>query len=99
MSQLIFRILYTLITFLQTLIVFRIILSVIDADIDHPLVSWIYVTTDIFINPFRGIVAEEIILDNRFQLEITPIIALVFYAILAFVFSELAKSFSKAKSS
>ena len=95
MLSLIFRILYTLTIFLQTLIVFRIILKVINADATNSIVSWIYNMTESFIGPFKGIVAEEMLID-RFSLELTPIVALVFYAILGFVFAELSKAFRQA---
>jgi len=95
MLSLIFRILYTLTTFLQTLIVFRIILKVINADSTNSIVSWIYNMTETFIEPFKGIIAEEMLID-RFSIELTPILALVFYAILGFVFVELSKAFRQA---
>jgi len=95
MISLIFRILYTLTTFLQTLIVFRIILKVINADSTNSIVSWIYNMTETFIEPFKGIVADEMLID-RFTLELTPIITLLFYAILGFVFVELSKAFRQA---
>jgi len=95
MLSLIFRILYTLTTFLQTLIVFRIILKIINADPTNNIVSWIYNITETFIEPFKGIIAEEMLID-RFILELTPILALLFYAILGFVFVELSKAFRQA---
>lgn len=95
MLSLIFRILYTLSTFLQTLLIFRVILKVINADSTNSIVSWIYNLTDTVIQPFYGIVAEEMMID-RFTIELTPIIAIIFFSILSFVFSELSKSFRQA---
>ncbi len=95
MLSLIFRILYTASTFIQTLLIFRIILKVINADVTNNLVSWVYNLTDTFIQPFYGIVAEEMMID-KFTIELTPIIALIFFAILSFVFAELSKSFRQA---
>lgn len=95
MLSLIFKILYTLTTFIQTLLVFRIILKIINADANNSLVSWVYNLTSNFIEPFKGIVPEEMIVD-RFTLELTPIVALVFFSIVSFVFSELSKSFRQA---
>ena len=51
--------------------------------------------TETFIEPFKGIVADEMLID-RFTLELTPIITLLFYAILGFVFVELSKAFRQA---
>ena len=95
MLTLIFKILYTLTTFIQTLIVFRIILKVINADSTNSLVSWVYNLSENFVTPFKGIVPEEMIID-KFSIELTPIVALVFFSIVGFVFSELAKSFKQA---
>ena len=92
MLSLIFKILYTLTTFIQALTVFRIILKIINADSTNNLVSWIYSMSDNFIQPFKGIVPETLNID-RFSIELTPFIALVFFAVLGFIFSELSKAF------
>lgn len=96
MLRLIFRLLYALTTFAETLIIFRIVLQIIGADITNTLVSWVFSLSGQLISPFEGVVAERMLID-RFQLELTPIIALVFYIILAFIFSELAKTFSQSE--
>lgn len=95
MLSLIFKILYTLTTFVQTLIIFRIVLKVINANETNNIVSWIYNLTDTFLQPFKGIVAQEMLID-RFRLELTPIVALIFFSILGFALSELSKSFKEA---
>lgn len=95
MLSLIFKILYTLTTFVQTLIIFRIVLKVINANPTNNIVSWVYNLTDTFLQPFKGIVAQEMLID-RFRLELTPIVALVFFSILGFALSELSKAFRQA---
>ncbi len=95
MLTFLFKILYTVTTFVQTLIVFRIILKVINADSTNSLVSWVYDLSQNFITPFKGIVPEEMLID-KFSIELTPIVALVFFSIVGFVFSELTKSFRQA---
>ncbi|MDX9738990.1 MAG: YggT family protein [Candidatus Dojkabacteria bacterium] len=95
MLTFIFKILYTVTTFIQTLIVFRIILKVINADSANSLVSWVYNLSQNFITPFNGIVPEEMVID-KFSIELTPIVALVFFSIVGFVFSELTKAFKQA---
>jgi uncharacterized protein YggT (Ycf19 family) len=95
MLSVIFKILYTITTFIQTLIVFRIILKIINANPDNSIVSWVYNLSQTFIDPFNGIVAQQMSID-RFIIELTPIIALVFFSIFGFVFSELSKSFRQA---
>jgi uncharacterized protein YggT (Ycf19 family) len=96
MFKLLFRLLYALTTFVETLVIFRIILKVINANTQNNIVSWIMNTTDILVSPFKDIVSEKMLID-KFELELTSIVALLFYAIVAFLFSELAKSFSHSE--
>ena len=91
-----FKILYILTTFIETLIVFRIVLKIFNANAQHNYVSWIFDTSDIFISPFNGILSSEICLD-KFCTELTPIVALVFFSILGFVLSELSKTLIKTE--
>jgi hypothetical protein len=49
--------------------------------------------SDIFISPFEGIAPSTLVID-KIEIALTPVIALVFYAIIAFVLSELIKTFS-----
>jgi len=50
--------------------------------------------SDVLISPFRGIVADEVYID-KLRIELTPIVSLVFYAIIAFILSELSKTLKK----
>lgn len=93
MLSLIFRILYTATTFTQALIVFRIVFDIINANTANSFVSWIYSISDPLINQFKGIVADSITINNL-TIELTPLVALFFFAIIGFVFSELAKAFN-----
>jgi uncharacterized protein YggT (Ycf19 family) len=96
MFRLLFRLLYALTTFIETLVIFRIILKVINANTQNNIVSWIINTTDMLVSPFKDVVSEKMLID-KFELELTSIVALIFYAIAAFLFSELAKSFSHSE--
>ncbi len=96
MVSLIFRIIYTASAFIQTGILFRVILKIIGAESTNSFVSWIYNITDIIIQPFHGIVAESITID-KFTIELTPLVALLFFAIVGFVSSELAKAFKQSE--
>ena len=78
----------------EALIIARIVLSVINANAQNTLVSWIKNTSDIFINPFNGITANSIQIDH-FTLALTPVIALIFFMIASFILSELLRSFSR----
>ena len=96
MFKLLFRLLYAITTFAETVIIFRIILKIINADGTNTLVSWVYNLSDYLISPFEGVVAQRMLID-KFQIELTPIIALIFYIIVAFVFSELGRSFKRTE--
>lgn len=94
MLKLIFRLAYTIILFIEALIIARIVLILINANTDNLFAGWVNNTSEIFISPFAGIIANNLLIDN-FVLPLTPIIALVFYIIAAFILSELLKSFSR----
>lgn len=92
--SIIFKLLYILVSFAETLIIFRIIMTIIGADQTHVFVSWVYSISDILITPFKGITVEHIYLD-KFKIEVTPIIALIFFSIIGFILSELSKSLKR----
>lgn len=92
--RILFKLIYILVSFGQTILIFRIVLSLIKANLRNSFVSWVYSISDILITPFQGIIAKEIYLDN-FKIELTPIIALIFFAIIAFILSELTKTLNK----
>ena len=92
--RILFKLMYILVSFGQTILIFRIILSLIKANLSNNFVAWVYSISDILMTPFQGIMAEEIYLDN-FRIELTPIIALIFFSIVAFILSELTKTLSK----
>ncbi len=71
-------------------------MSLIGADQSHNFVNWVYSISDIVISPFEGMTAKEIYL-NKFRIELTPIIALVFFSITGFILSELSKSINKTE--
>lgn len=93
MLSLLFKILYALDLLIEASIVMRVILLILGANQSNTFVSWIYDISTIFITPFEGIIAQSIKIDN-FTMELTPLIALVFYIVIAFVLSELIKAFS-----
>jgi|AntAceMinimDraft_9_1070365.scaffolds.fasta_scaffold32011_2 hypothetical protein len=93
MLSLLFKILYALDLLIEASIVMRIILLILGANQSNTFVSWIYDISTMFITPFEGIIAQSIQIDN-FTMELTPLVALVFYIVIAFVLSELVKAFS-----
>jgi uncharacterized protein YggT (Ycf19 family) len=93
MLRIFFKLAYVANTLIETLIIVRILLSLFASNSTHAFVEWVYNISDIFISPFEG-VAPSILVIDRFEIAITPIIALLFYAIIGFVLSELMKAFS-----
>lgn len=96
MLRLIFRLTYVLVSFVETILLFRIVLSFVTPDMTNKIVSYVFYLSDIFASPFRGIVSEYIKIEGfaNLNIETTPIVALVAYVILAFILSELVKSFN-----
>ncbi len=92
MIRLILKLAYTADTLIETLIIIRILLSVFASNSTHPFVGWVNNISNIFISPFEGITPSTLVID-KIEIALTPIIALVFYAIIGFVLSELIKTF------
>lgn len=93
MLSLLFKLLYACDLFVEASIVMRVVLSILNANQSNTFVNWVYDISSIFIQPFEGVISNSIQIDN-FTFELTPLVALVFYIILAFVLSELIKAFS-----
>jgi hypothetical protein len=94
MLKLIIRLSYIATMFIEALIIGRIVLIVIDANIQNNLAGWIMNTSSLVVDPFEGIVTNALEINN-FELPVTPLIALVFFIIAGFILSELLKSFSR----
>lgn len=94
MLKLILRLTYIFITFIEGLIITRIILLVLNANQDNTFVNWIFNISSIFIAPFEGVVTSNVAINN-FELPVNALVALLFYIIAGFIVSELLSSFSK----
>jgi uncharacterized protein YggT (Ycf19 family) len=79
---------------IEALVLGRIVVDVINANPENTIVSWINTMSDIFIKPFEGITSSTLQID-RFEIYLTPIIALLFFMIAAFILSELLKAFNR----
>jgi hypothetical protein len=69
------------------------VLTVVNANTQNYLAAWVMNTSDMFVNPFDGIVASSIRINN-FAMPLTPLVALFVYVLAAFILSELLKAFS-----
>lgn len=96
MFKLLFKIIYSAVVFVEMIVGFRIVLGFLNPDITNTFVSWVYDASSYFITPFKGIVSEYLTID-KFSIELTPFVALVFYIIVGFAISEIIKAFSKTE--
>ena len=94
MIKFIIRLAYTAVMLIEALIVGRIVTDFVKANPENTIVSWIKTMSDIFIKPFDGITSSILRVD-RFEIYLTPIIALLFFMIAAFILSELLRSFNR----
>jgi uncharacterized protein YggT (Ycf19 family) len=77
---------------IETVIILRILISIFAANSTHTFIEWINTISSTAISPFEGIVPSVLVIDN-FEIAITPVIALLVYAIAGFILSELIKAF------
>jgi len=91
MLRLILKIAYILDVFIEAIIIGKISLSIFSPNQSNTVIQWINSISDLFISPFTGITATTLVIDNV-EISITPIIALLFFAIIGFVLSELLKA-------
>jgi hypothetical protein len=92
MLRLILKLAYTANTLVEALIIVRILLSIFASNSTHTFVQWSNTFSNIFITPFEGVAPSTLVID-KVEIALTPIIALIFYAIVGFVLSELIKAF------
>ncbi len=94
MLKLLFKLAYTAVMFIESLIMIRIVLELIKANTSNTFASWVYSLSDLFISPFNGLISSTLQID-KFSISLTPLVALVFYIIIAFILSELTRAFSR----
>lgn len=94
MLKLIIRLAYIATMFVEALVMTRIILLALNASLENQFASWVMNTSSMFVEPFEGIVSNSIGIAS-FTLPLTPVVALLFYIVAAFILSELLKSFAR----
>jgi hypothetical protein len=82
------RLIWLLFGIIQGLIGIRFLLKLLAADPNNPFASLVYNTTDLFLWPFEGLIANPSV--NGMVLEITSLIAILIYALLAWAIWRLA---------
>lgn len=89
------RIIYFLLSVLETLISFRFIFKLFGASSSNNFVNWLYNVTDIFIAPFEGIFRD--FAAGRFVIDLTAIMGLVVYSFAGFIIIEILRLFKFEK--
>jgi len=77
---------------IEVLLAFRIILMLFGANPNANFSSWIYNNTDPLVAPFEGIFPSPNLANGTFTLEISAIFALVVYAVIAYLISEVVQA-------
>lgn len=75
---------------IEIILALRILLKFLGANPSTPFVSWVYNISETLINPFQGIFPSPVI-EGRFILDLSAIIALFVYALIAYLISELIR--------
>lgn len=89
------KVLYIFLVGIETVIALRFVFKLIGANGSNFIVSTIYSVSDVFIEPFVGIVSGDWSL-GRFYVDVPALVALVIYMIIAFVLIEIIKVFSSS---
>lgn len=74
------RIMWSLLAFLEILLIFRFILRMISANPNSGFAMFMYGITGVFVGPFNGLVTTPVI--GGLALEITTLIAMAVYALI-----------------
>jgi hypothetical protein len=89
------KIFYIVLLAIETIVSIRFVFKLIGASGSNRIVRFVYETSDVFIEPFRGVVSGNWELAG-FYIDVDALLALAIYMILAFVTIEIIKVFSPA---
>lgn len=94
MFKLFARIAYTIVVFIQGLIVLRFVILLFNVKATSSLIKWILDNSNTFVSPFNGVLETSTLSLGSLNLDLTSIVAFFFYMILGFVTIEIVKAFS-----
>lgn len=89
-SNLILRLIDVFFSLIAFILGLRIILELFGANSSTPFVLWVYEVSSALLYPFRGIFPSTVIRPG-FILDISALVALFIYALLAYFLSELVR--------
>lgn len=91
------RILYTCLLIIETVVSIRFVFKLIGASDSNFIVRTVYEISDIFVDPFVGIVTGDWEF-GRFFIDVDALITLVLFMIVAFVVIEIIHAFTPRSS-
>ena len=91
--RIIAKVLYVVLVGIETVIALRFVFKLIGSNPSNVVVNAVYSASDIFIDPFTGIVSGDWSL-GRFFVDVPALVALIFYMIIAYVLVEIIRVFS-----
>lgn len=83
------KIVYFILSILESLIAFRILFKFFGADSSNQIIAWIYDLTGVFVSPFAGIFQDFNL--SKFTIDMSAIIALVIYSFAGFILIEFLR--------
>jgi|SRR5581483_8749778 len=78
---------------IELILALRIIFELFGANSTAPFVSWLYEVSRTILYPFQGIFPSPV-LRNGFVLDMSAVVALLIYALIAYLISELIRFIS-----
>ncbi|MCK9368450.1 hypothetical protein M0R04_00520 [Candidatus Dojkabacteria bacterium] len=96
MFKIIAKIGYTVLVLIEATIISRIVILVLNANTSNKIIGYILSISSQLISPFKGILNSEFLQIGGVSLELTSVVALFFYMILAFIAIEIIKAFSNS---
>lgn len=94
MIKFIIKIGYTAVMLIEGLVIIKIILLLINANMTNGIASWINSMAEVFVSPFNGLVTNVLQI-NGVQISLLyPTVALI-YAVVAFILGEVLKTFNR----
>lgn len=89
------RVVWFIVGILVALLILRIILALMGANLDNAFASFIYALTDPFVAPFRGLLQQGEFQAGVSRLELETIVSVIVYVLIGWGISAAVKLFSK----
>jgi len=84
MKYLLDRLLYIFLTVAEALLLLRFILKLFAANSSVGFVQWVYDTSGVLLDPFRGIFPDHVF-KSTFVLDLSTLFAMIIYAVIVMV--------------